>query len=242
MQLDLQQILNGLRKRWWLALLVMLSAAAVAYLYSNAQPPIYQAQVRIQAQPTSPSNDVSEYLRREIPASAPILTSKDFLRDVLDGKYGSAEPIRDVDVDALQGDIKVQPLPDDRAINMTVDYGDAATAQLLADRIADAFAARKNAETQDNPGGVRINWYKLQTPDLPSRPYQPRPLLTTAAAALFGLILGLLLAIGLELLDTTLKSPAEIRQYVGLNTLGIIPTGRSSGAVGAQRPANQQME
>lgn len=228
MQLDLQQIVNGLRKRWWLALLAMVSAAAVAYLYTNAQPRIYQAQVTLQAQPNLPDNALAEAIKKEIEPSSRILTSKDFLRDVIDGNNGAGEPIQDVDLNALPGRIKVQPRPEERTILMTVDDRSGEMAALLADRIADTYVEYKAAQSQQNqtPGGLRVDWLKLQTPDVPGRPYQPRPLLYSAAAALFGLILGLLLAIGLELLDTTLKSPDDVNQYVGLSTLGIIPRGK----------------
>ena len=64
MQLDLRQILNGLRKRWWLALLVMLSAGVVAYLYSNAQPTLYQARVTLVAQPVPPDNGTIEAIKK----------------------------------------------------------------------------------------------------------------------------------------------------------------------------------
>ena len=41
---------------------------------------------------------------------------------------------------------------------------------------------------------------------------------------MLGLILGLLLAFALEALDDSLKSPADVERFVGLTTLGAIPT------------------
>jgi capsular polysaccharide biosynthesis protein len=227
MQLDIKQILNGLRKRWWIALIVMLSAGAVAYLYSNAQPRVYQARVMMVAKPVPPNNDLSETIKKTLPVYALELGSKNLWRQVIDDNM-----IQDVDVDALPGLIKVQALPDQNALVMTVDRASATTdanagvvAAILADRISQAFVERQMADTQSLVGGNRVVWDITQLAEAPDKPYQPRPLLYAGAAALFGLVLGLLLAIALELLDTTLKTPAEVNQYLGVSTLGVIPRG-----------------
>ncbi len=59
-----------------------------------------------------------------------------------------------------------------------------------------------------------------------SRPARRRCLgaVTVPAGGLLGLILGLLLAFVLEALDNSLKSPADVERFVGLTTLGAIPT------------------
>ena len=76
---------------------------------------------------------------------------------------------------------------------------------------------------QANSSGIQVEWVVTQPAGIPPEPYQPRPKLYGAAAGLFGLLLGLLLAIGLELLDTTLKTTEDVQKYTGFNTIGIIP-------------------
>ncbi|MBF6612600.1 MAG: hypothetical protein IVW55_05665 [Chloroflexi bacterium] len=219
MQLDPRQIVNGLLKRWWIPLLVLLTAAAVAYLYTKTQTPIYQSKVVMVAQPVPLDNGQIEAIKKTMPTYAQELGSPDFWRQVVDNNQ-----IQDVDLGALPGQIKIQPNPDQNGIIMTVDNPRALTAATLADRISNAFVLNQNALSQSvAASGSTVVWTIAQPADVPSQPYQPRPLLTAAAAGLFGLILGLLLAIGLELLDTTLKSAAEVTQYVRLNTLGVIP-------------------
>src|SRR5947207_11695161 len=221
MHLDIRQILNGLRKRWWLVLIVMLTAGAVAYLYTNDQPRIYQAQVTLVAKPVPPDNGLIEAIKKTMPTYAQELGSKDLWRQVIDDNM-----IQDVDVEALPGQIKVQSRPDDNALVMTVDNKSGKQAAILADRISKAFIEKQMADTQGSSvSGNRVVWDITQPAEEPSKPYQPRPTLYGAAAALFGLILGLLLAIALELLDTTLKTPSEVNQYLGMSTLGVIPRG-----------------
>jgi capsular polysaccharide biosynthesis protein len=219
MQLDLRQILNGLRKRWWLAVIVALSAAAVAYAYSKMQPSVYQSRVTIVARPVPLDNGQIEAIIKTLPTYAQELGSQQFWQQVI-----NEDMIQDVDVNSLK--INVQAQPNNNALVMTVDNSNPEKAALIADRISTAFVEQHNAENQDiNPGGFRTVWTITQGPDVPSQPYQPRPNLYAGAAGLFGLILGMLLAIALELLDTTLKSPAEVEQYLHMNTLGVIPKG-----------------
>jgi capsular polysaccharide biosynthesis protein len=219
MQLDPRQIINGLRKRWWLALIVTLAAAAVAYLYTSMQPRIYQAQTTMSARSVPPDNGTIEAIKKTMPSYAQDLGNRQTWSRSLDNAG-----VQDVSHDALAGQIKIQPRPDENAIVMTVDGRDPLKAAIVAETIAQDFVDRQNAENQaTSAGGFRVVWLVTQPAEPPLQPYQPRPLLYTAAAALFGLVLGLLLAIALELLDTTLKSPAEVQQYTGLNTLGVIP-------------------
>jgi len=192
---------------------------------------VYQARVTLVAKPVPPDNGLIEAIKKTLPTYAQELGSKDLWTRVVDDNM-----IQDVDVNALPGLIKVQAQPDQNALVMTVDRASMTTdsnsgevAAILADRISRAFVERQMADTQSNVGGNRVVWDITQPAEAPDRPYQPRPLLYGGAAALFGLVLGLLLAIALELLDTTLKTPSEVSQYLGMNTLGVIPRGQGSG-------------
>ena len=201
-------------------MLVMLSAATVAYLYTNAQPRVYQAQVTLVAESVPLDNGQVEAIKKSMSIYAQELSSKVLWRQVVDTNL-----MRNVDLDALSGQIKVQARPEQQALVMTVDNGNNVLAAQIAEAVSEAFVERQAAKSQASPGGNKVVWFIAQGAEVPLQPYQPRPLLYAGAAALFGLILGLLLAIGLELMDTTLKTPGDILQYTKLNTLGVIPRG-----------------
>ena len=224
MQLDFQQILTGLRKRWWLVLIVTITAAAVAYIASDMQPRVYQSQVTVAAKSVPPDNGMIEAIKKTLPTYAQEMGSQQLILGVVDGTYG--EPIQDVDPAALV--VKTQARPDDNSIVMTVDYSDGLKAAQVAEGVSNAFIELETAQNQQaNASGQRVQWVVTQPAFVPAEPYQPRPRLFGAAGALFGLILGLLLAIGLELLDTTLKSASDVQRYVGVSTVGIIPRGKA---------------
>jgi len=220
MQLDPKQILEGLRRRWWLVLIVALTAAAVAYLYSNAQPSLYEAQATIAAEPVPPSPTLIDAIQKTLPTYAAQMASKDFIRQVVDDNH-----IADVDPNTVV--VKTQARPSDNSIVMTVDHENPQTAAQLAESLYNAFIEQQAAANQQtNASGDQVVWVITQAAEQPDQPFQPRPRLYAAAAGLFGLLLGLLLAVGLELLDTSLKTPADVQRYVGVNTVGIIPRGR----------------
>ncbi len=57
----------------------------------------------------------------------------------------------------------------------------------------------------------------------PRYPVTPRKMLNLTLALLGGVLLGLGLAFFFEYVDSTIKSPDEIRTYLGLTTLGMVP-------------------
>src|SRR3954467_10379420 len=141
MQLDLKQILDGLRKRWWLALIVALTAAAVAYLYSNSQPQVYQAQVVVSAKPVPPDNGLIEAIKKTLPTYAAEMASKDLIRRVVDDNQ-----VPDVDPDTVL--LRTQARPDDNSIVMTVDHSNGTIAAQLAEGVSEAFKEEQAAENQ----------------------------------------------------------------------------------------------
>lgn len=219
MQLDPRQIINGLRRRWWLAVIVALVAAAVAYGYTSVQTPMYRSQTTMVARSVPPDNGTIEAIKKTMPSYAQDLGNRQSWAMSLDNAG-----IQDVSHDEVAAGLRVQPRPDENALVMTIDSTDPVKAAIVAETIANDFVDRQNAELQEtSAGGFRVVWLVSQAASVPGQPFEPRPRLYAAAAALFGLILGLLLAVVLELLDTTLKSPNEVQQYTGLTTLGVIP-------------------
>nr|WP_281502825.1 polysaccharide biosynthesis tyrosine autokinase [Ancylobacter crimeensis] len=60
---------------------------------------------------------------------------------------------------------------------------------------------------------------------VPGAPYSPNMILNLGLAGFVGLILGIGLAFGLEMLDDTLKSPDHAEEKIGVPVVGVIPLG-----------------
>jgi len=58
---------------------------------------------------------------------------------------------------------------------------------------------------------------------LPGELNRPKTRTNALAGAVLGVLLGAIIAFGLEYLDDTLKTPEDVERYVALTTLGAIP-------------------
>lgn len=68
-----------------------------------------------------------------------------------------------------------------------------------------------------------VNIHVVDAAQLPSDPVRPKTFLYLAAAAFFGLCLGLGVAFFLEYLDNTLKTPEDVKRWLAAPFLGVIP-------------------
>jgi polysaccharide biosynthesis transport protein len=73
-------------------------------------------------------------------------------------------------------------------------------------------------------GGVGVNNVAIVDPaDIPQKPSSPRLLLNLLIATLAGLMLGAVIALGLEQIDEAIADPAEVERRLGLPLLGSVP-------------------
>lgn len=70
---------------------------------------------------------------------------------------------------------------------------------------------------------ARPNIQIVQMPSIPFDPTEPRTALYSAAAIVFSLMVGVGLSIALELMDTRIRTPAEVARQVGVPLLGSVP-------------------
>jgi len=63
----------------------------------------------------------------------------------------------------------------------------------------------------------------VQMPSIPFEPTEPRTVLYSVAAIVFSLMVGVGLSIALELMDTRIRTPAEVARQVGVPLLGSVP-------------------
>ena len=69
----------------------------------------------------------------------------------------------------------------------------------------------------------RPNIQIVQMPSIPFDPTEPRTVLYSVAAIVFSLMVGVGLSIALELMDTRIRTPAEVARQVGVPLLGSVP-------------------
>jgi len=97
------------------------------------------------------------------------------------------------------------------------------TRDRLAQRLDDLRRCRADLwlAAASDPTGLRIE--VMDPPSFPVTPHRPRPVRDIGLAALAGVVGGMVLALLLELLDDRIKGNRDLREALGLPSLGSIP-------------------
>lgn len=237
--MELREYLAILRRR--AVLIAALAIAAAAFAYATApRATVYTAQATIYVGPrvaTAPGTsglsnqaiDAIEGLDRVIATYAVMIRSRPIATDAL----SRARVQRSVD--AVLGATKAIPEPETLLLRVEVKDPEPATAQRLANGMAEAFvdaiqnlepaAAPREGEVPQLPANL------FERADLPLTPAPTGALRRTALAAFAGLALGIGLALVLENLDVTVKDVQDAERRLELPVLAVIPLDRDVASV-----------
>ena len=222
--MQLKEYLKIIQKRWWLAIVVALAAAAVAYVYSATQPKIYETDVTLVGKPaksdTGLDNSVKSSLQR-FQSTVPTAN----MAALIDQRARL-----DLSPDQILGKLKVKATPDQFTLKITVDDTDGKRAALIANTAAALVIEQNLADQSIAPDDSKIFYDVTARAYVPDKPSQPRTLLNTGAAAALGLLLGLILIFVVEFFDNTIRTEEDVEQLTGLNVLGVVPAWRPSGS------------
>lgn len=216
--MQISDYVNILRRRWWIIALTAVVAAGSAYLFTRFQERLYRSEATYLVLANQLDNGLSIVLQNSMNSYRELALAPRELDKVSQqqGLDRSAEWL-------LNRHVAIQPLPDERKIVVQVTYPDAEVAPRLANAIGQNMVGLVASLNSSLEGSSRINLRELQPADRVNL-YWPQTRVIVAAGGLLGLVLGLLLAFVLEALDNTLKSATDIERFVGLTTLGAIPT------------------
>jgi len=174
------EVVQLLRRRWWVVALVTAVAALAALGYSLAQPRIYRATTQVAVVPAVANWDPKLYLEPRMHLLRAALLS-----------FPQADPALPA---GLQGRLYVGLVPAEARLVIEVDDPDPQQAA----RLANELAARLQSWVQDefNPtqseGTLTVR--VLVPAAVPASPYSPRSRLNVAAGAILGALVGLPLA------------------------------------------------
>ena len=215
--MQLADYANVLRRYWWVILLTAAAAVVGAYGFSKLQERLYRSEASYLVVPNRNDNGLSIVLQNNMNSYKSMALAPVQLEKI------SAQLKLDRSADWLLKHVAIQPRLDDRLMLVQADYPDPAVAPQLANAIGDNMVALVSSLNSSIEGTDKINM-RVNQPARPPYLYRPQTKINVLAGGVLGLILGLLLAFVLEALDNSLKSPADVERFVGLTTLGVIPT------------------
>jgi capsular polysaccharide biosynthesis protein len=215
--MQLSDYAHVLRRWWWVILLVVFVTVGSGYAFSKIPQPLYRSEATYLVIPSRNDNGLSIVLQDSMNSYRELALAPEQLEKI------SAALKLDRSADwLLNKHVAIQPLPDDRKMIVQVNYPDADVAPRLANAIGENMIGL--VASLPIEGTDRISITKLQSARPPVQSWPPRASVTVPVGSLLGLMLGALVAFGLEALDNSLKTPADVERFVGLTTLGTIPT------------------
>jgi capsular polysaccharide biosynthesis protein len=226
--MQLSDYANVLRRHWWVLLLTAAIAAVAAYGFSKIQQRLYRSEATYLVVPNRNDNGLSIVLQNNMNSYKTMALAPIQLQKI------SEQLKLDHSADWLLKHVAIQPRLEDRVMIVQVDYPDPPIAERLANAIGDNMVALVSSLNSSIEGTDKINM-RVTQPARPAYLYRPQTRINVAAGGILGLILGLLLAFLLEALDNSLKTPADVERFVGLTTLGAIPTAVEHGIVKTPR-------
>jgi len=219
---DLREYISLLRRRWLLIASVTVLALLAATAATMLTTPRYESrtQLFVSTQGGSNSADLaqgSSFSQQRVKSYAEIVTSPLVLGPVID-KLGldttPAELGRSVTADA--------PL-DTVLIDVAVRDASPVRAERIAAAIGTQFSATIVSLEQPLTGDrAPVRATVVQASTLPTSPVTPRVPLNLALGLLVGLALGVAAAVLRSLLDTSVRSEADVREVTGAAVLGAI--------------------
>ncbi len=217
--LQARDYFNVLLRRWWLIVLIALVAAAAAYGVSKLQTPLFRAQATYDVITSRWDQGLINQLPNVMNNWSGQLTDAR-LQEISDQLQLDRSP------DYLRKYVAIQPQPGNLLLIIQVDYPNAETAVRLADAVGETLkrevAALNNLRLSTDAINIRV-----QQPAKFLELSQPKTKINVLAGGILGGVIGLLVAFGLEYLDDTLKTGADIERWTGLPTLGTIPANES---------------
>jgi uncharacterized protein involved in exopolysaccharide biosynthesis len=211
----------GLRWGWVVVLLAVLGAGG-AYLYSERQTPIYEANLRLSVRPALPlSDEVGGSVSAMLRSLAGDITSYSFLQQVIEG----GEQFEGLSADALLSGktLAVEVDPADSTIAVTVRLPDAGLAVNVANGIAALFVARREAWNEEQLPELQV---AVQVLDYARNAglYSPKTRLYVAGGGFLGAVLGAAIVAVLEWLEAGNVRYAQDLERLGVPVLGAIPS------------------
>lgn len=229
-------------RRWWLAPLIALVAASVAYVLTDRQPRVYTSSTELMAIAEPPEYFLDLYAKNRLASYKKLIADSRVIgRAVERGQLNQLG----LDAGSVMAKLAVAHNPDTNTVQIAVSDSDPHRAARIANAVAAAFIEQNEADNEalqrTYPRSFDTQGRRLETRNNEVRlvqlnqagpaalPSAPRPKLNAVAAAILGVALALVLAFALEYLDDTLRTTDEVRRYLDLPLVATIPNGTRPG-------------
>lgn len=221
--MELQDYLAILRKRWLSIAILATLGAGVATALSFAMTPLYTAstQLFVSVQGGASSNELlqgANFTRQQVTSYTQLVSAPGVLGPVIDDLG------LDTRADALALRVSADSPLNTSLINIVVTDENPAIAAAIANEVAVQFKdVIGELETPSGGGDSAVKVSIVRDAVAPEAPSSPNKKLNLAFGLLVGLALGVGIAILREVLDTRVRSDADVARVTDTSVIGIIP-------------------
>lgn len=216
--MELKSYLRVLVRKWWIIVLACVVTVVSAVIFSEVQPPVYRSSAVLQVIPARYDYGLTLAAEQLLRQFANQIHTTNMAQQVID------ELQLDVSTDKVLADVTVAPIPEDFLIQIDANRPHPEEARDVASAFAHDFVAFHAAQILDIDRRDRVKIRILEDAKY-GWVHWPKTRTLAVAGGVLGLLIGLLLAFGLEYLESdVLRSPEDVERYVGVPVLGSIPT------------------
>lgn len=213
--MEFQDYLRILRQRGWMIVLLAFLTAAAAFGFSRMQTPVYEASARLLIT-SRPDFGQAQAVRIRLRDMAAWLSSSLRAQDVIDELRLDMQPL------SLLGDVTVAAATSESIIEINVENTDPDLARDIARIWAQQLIELRRLENADLRAEDRIEAELIDNPVVSLE--SPQTKINTAAGAVFGALLGIVVVFLLEWLESGILRRAEdVERHLDIPVIGQIP-------------------
>lgn len=214
---SLRILFRVLWKWMWVIVLVVFLVTGTVVGITLTQPPQYEASITMAVGEegkisTTPQDVIA--LQELTTTMAAAITTRPVAEAVIEQLDLQTTP------DGLLAGLTTEPIIDTVFIEVTYTDTDPEQAKRVVETVGAVFSDRISAKNSQQ-GTVTVTEYEPAV--TPTAPVSPNPVRRGFFALIFGLVLGVGLALLLEYLDDRWQSPEEAELISGVPTFGVIP-------------------
>jgi capsular polysaccharide biosynthesis protein len=217
-KVELQDYLNILRKRGWIIVLMACITAASALGFSLVQTPKYRATAKLSVNPARADWGLANAAKTLLRNYTINMTTHKTAQKVID----RAE--LDMSTDDLLSKVTVSSDESNLTLQVDAKDYDPVVAIQIAQTLAEVFIEDQTEWNNKQDKSDRIEVSLLD--DVRDAPkFSPKNKINTLAGGIFGVLLGGVIILLLEWLESDiLRTPGDVERFIGLTVLGTIPT------------------
>ena len=214
-EIDISYVLSIIKHWWILIFCFMVLGSGIAVIYNYNTPVKYQSNTTVYIEPQVNSNEV-DYQgiltnQKMVQTYAEIIQSRTVINKVirelrLDSNYETFKKSLSVDVNT-----------DTQILKINYKDQNKVRARDIVNSIADTFIAEIKSKLDINNISV------IDKAILAKDPVEPRIYRNIAIGLLGGMILGFVIAFLIDAMDNKIKTHEDVKKYLNLKTLGVIP-------------------